>query len=92
MNKLWIRWVAAASCALAWGAASAQIRIGQTAGFSGAAAAGVKETTEGAKLYLDAVNKAGGIGNQQIELISLDDKFEPPLAADDVLYWHADAF
>jgi branched-chain amino acid transport system substrate-binding protein len=63
-------------------AAQAQIRIGQTAGFTGAVAAGVKEVSDGAKLYLDAVNKAGGVGGQQIELISLDDKFEPPLAAE----------
>jgi branched-chain amino acid transport system substrate-binding protein len=82
MDKLWIRWVAAASCALACGAASAQIRIGQTAGFTGAVSAGVKEVTDGAKLYLDAVNKAGGVAGQQIELVSLDDKFEPPLAAE----------
>jgi len=77
-----IRWVAAATCVLASATAVAQIRIGQTAGFTGAVAAGVKEVSEGAKLYLDAVNKAGGVGGQQIELISLDDKFEPPLAAE----------
>ena len=41
------------------GAASAQIVIGQTAGFTGAVAAGVKETTDGAKLYIDAVNAKG---------------------------------
>ena len=61
--------------------ATAQIVIGQTAGFSGAVAAGVKETTDGARLYLDAVNAAGGVNGQRIELISMDDKFEPPLAA-----------
>jgi branched-chain amino acid transport system substrate-binding protein len=33
--------------------AQAQILIGQTAGFSGTVAAGVKETTDGAKLYID---------------------------------------
>lgn len=60
----------------------AQIKIGQTAGFSGPVAAGVKETTDGAKLYLNSVNAAGGINGQSIELISLDDKFEPPLAAE----------
>lgn len=60
----------------------AQIRIGQTAGFSGPAAAGVKETTDGAKLYFDAVNRAGGVDGQMLELVSLDDKFEPPLAAE----------
>ena len=31
----------------------AQIRIGQTAGFTGPVGASVKETTDGAKLYID---------------------------------------
>ena len=43
------------SCVALWFAAcattaTAQIVIGQTAGFSGAVAAGVKETTDGARL------------------------------------------
>jgi branched-chain amino acid transport system substrate-binding protein len=63
-------------------AAHAQILIGQTAGFSGPVAAGVKETTEGAKLYLDAVNARGGVNGQKIDLISLDDKFDPKLAGE----------
>lgn len=67
---------------LAAGAAQAQIRVGQTAGITGPVAAGVKEITEGARLYLDAVNKAGGVAGQSIELIALDDKFEPALAAE----------
>jgi branched-chain amino acid transport system substrate-binding protein len=62
--------------------AQAQIRIGQTAGFSGPVASGVKEITDGAKLYLDAVNHNGGVNGQTLELISLDDKFEPALAAE----------
>lgn len=60
----------------------AQILIGQTAGFSGTVAAGVKETTDGALLYIDSVNAKGGVGGQLIELISLDDKFDPKLAAE----------
>jgi ABC-type branched-subunit amino acid transport system substrate-binding protein len=60
--------------------AQAQILIGQTAGFTGAVAAGVKETTDGAKLYIDNVNAKGGINGQKIELISMDDKFDPKLA------------
>lgn len=60
----------------------AQILIGQTAGFSGPVAAGVKETTEGAKLYIDTINAKGGVNGQKIELISLDDKFDPKLAAE----------
>jgi branched-chain amino acid transport system substrate-binding protein len=62
-------------------AAQAQIWIGQTAGFSGAVAAGVKETTDGAKLYFDRVNAKGGVSGQKIELISMDDKFDPQQAA-----------
>ncbi len=45
-------------------ASQAQILIGQSAGF----------------MYLDAVNAKGGIGGQKIELISMDDKFDPKLA------------
>ena len=62
--------------------AQAQILIGQTAGFTGAVAAGVKETTDGAKLYINAINAKGGVNGQKIELLSLDDKFEPKLAAE----------
>lgn len=60
----------------------AQILIGQTAGFTGAVAAGVKETHEGAKLHLDAVNAKGGVNGKTIELISLDDQFDPKLASE----------
>ncbi len=63
-------------------ATNAQILIGQTAGFTGPVGAGVKETTDGAKLYLDSINAKGGVGGQRIELISLDDKFDPKLAGE----------
>lgn len=67
---------------IGWCAASAQaqIKIGQTAGYTGIVAAGVKETADGAKLYLDMVNSRGGVHGQKIELLSLDDKFDPKLA------------
>jgi branched-chain amino acid transport system substrate-binding protein len=60
----------------------AEIAIGQTAGFTGVVAAGVKEISDGAKLYIDSVNARGGIGGQKIVLHSLDDKFDPKLAAE----------
>ena len=56
----------------------AQIRVGQTAGFSGPVAGSVKEASDGARLYFNAVNSRGGIGGQKIELVSKDDKFEDP--------------
>lgn len=60
----------------------AQILVGQTAGFTGTSAVGVKEITDGAGLYIDTVNARGGINGQKIELIQLDDKFDPKLAAE----------
>jgi len=62
------------------GVAWAQIRVGQTAGFTGAVAATVKEATEGAQIYFDAINAKGGVNGQPIQLVSLDDKFDPKLA------------
>lgn len=81
--KRFVGWLAA--CAGLWfvsQSAVAQILIGQTAGFTGPVAAGVKETTDGARLYLDAVNAKGGINGQLIELVSMDDKFDPKIAAE----------
>ncbi len=71
----------AAIVALAPALAHCQLLIGQTAGFSGTVAAGVKETTEGARLWIDSINARGGVHGQKIELISMDDKFDPKLAA-----------
>ena len=61
--------------------AHAQIVIGQTAGFTGAVADGVKEATAGAHLYIDAVNARGGVNGQAIQLVSMDDKFDPKISA-----------
>lgn len=81
--KNWQKWGALAALALSLGTAcQAQILVGQTAGFSGQVAAGVKETSDGALLYIDAINAKGGVNGQKIELISLDDKFDPKLAAE----------
>jgi branched-chain amino acid transport system substrate-binding protein len=60
----------------------AQILIGQTAGFSGQVAAGVQETANGAMLYIDAVNAKGGVHGQKIEVMQLDDKFDPKIAGE----------
>ncbi|MEK8033191.1 ABC transporter substrate-binding protein [Ideonella sp. DXS29W] len=63
------------------GLKAAPIKIGQTADFSGPIAPGVREATAGAKAVFDSVNRSGGIDGREIELISLDDKFNPELAA-----------
>jgi branched-chain amino acid transport system substrate-binding protein len=79
MNK---KWRVLASLLLGVTSLQAQILVGQTAGFTGAVAAGVKETSDGAKLYIDSINAKGGVNGQKIELLVLDDKFEPKLAAE----------
>lgn len=65
--------------ALGIGAAQSQILIGQSTGVTGAVAATVKETSVGARLCIDAVNAKGGIAAEKIELITLDDQFDPKL-------------
>jgi branched-chain amino acid transport system substrate-binding protein len=81
MNKLSL-WCAAVAMVALSHASQAQILIGQTAGFTGPVGAGVKETTDGAKLYIDTINAKGGVNGQKIELISLDDKFDPKQAGE----------
>lgn len=71
-------WLAVSIVALGQ-TAQAQILIGQTVGVTGAVAATVKEASLGAMLHIDAVNAAGGVGGQPIELITLDDKFDTQL-------------
>ena len=75
------RFLLAVLTALAPAWAFSQILIGQTAGITGTVAAGVKETTDGARLWIDHVNSQGGVHGQKIELISMDDRFDPKLAA-----------
>jgi ABC-type branched-subunit amino acid transport system substrate-binding protein len=83
-----IAWRGALACALLTGAlvsghavaepgvTDGKILIGQTAGFTGPAGEQVKEMTQGARLYLDAVNRAGGVHGRKIELVSEDDGFD----------------
>lgn len=57
--------------------AGAQIRVGMPTGLTGSVAAGVRENLTGAQLYLDAVNAKGGVNGQKIELLPVDDQFDP---------------
>jgi branched-chain amino acid transport system substrate-binding protein len=74
--------VGIAALALLVSHAHAQLLIGQTAGYTGIVAPGVQETADGARLYIDAVNAKGGVLGQQIELVTMDDKFDPKTAAE----------
>lgn len=61
-------------------AAQSQILVGQTTGVTGQIAPTVKETNLGAMLYIDMVNAQGGIRGEKIEVITLDDQFDPQRA------------
>jgi branched-chain amino acid transport system substrate-binding protein len=76
------QWLLAAALATACTGACAQIIVGQTSDFSGPTATGVKENTEGAKLWLEHVNRQGGVHGQPIKLVSLDDRFDPKRAVE----------
>lgn len=78
----WARAMAALLLAVATLPAAAQILIGQTSSFSGPVAAAVKEGSDGARLYIDFTNDRGGVNGQKIELVTMDDKFDPKLAGE----------
>ncbi|RIX45039.1 MAG: ABC transporter permease [Rhodocyclales bacterium GT-UBC] len=61
--------------------AADNIVIGQSCPLSGVSAALGREFQRGANLWFNNLNKKGGIRGQRIELISLDDGYEPERAA-----------
>jgi ABC-type branched-subunit amino acid transport system substrate-binding protein len=81
VKRFWLAKSLAMLVLAASGPAHADILIGQTADFSGPVASGVKETAAGAKLYIDRVNANGGVNGEPIRIVSMDDKFEPAIAA-----------
>lgn len=64
------------------GVSTTEIRLGQSAAFSGAVAPQVKELTAGALAHFAEVNKKGGVHGRKIVLESLDDGFDPKRAAE----------
>lgn len=62
------------------GVTDASILIGQTVGVTGTVAGPVKEMNEGAMAYFNQVNKKGGVHGRRIDMLVLDDKFDPALA------------
>jgi branched-chain amino acid transport system substrate-binding protein len=57
------------------------IVLGQSAAFSGPASELGEQFKRGALLYFDRLNARGGIGGRSIELVSLDDGYEPDRCA-----------
>jgi branched-chain amino acid transport system substrate-binding protein len=62
------------------GVSATRIVIGQSAAFSGPASELGTEMRAGALAYFDGVNKRGGVNGRRIELVSLDDGYEPDRA------------
>lgn len=58
-----------------------RILIGQTVSITGQVAGAVKELNEGARAYIEQVNRAGGVHGRRIEIVTLDDRFDPAQAA-----------
>jgi branched-chain amino acid transport system substrate-binding protein len=54
-----------------------RIVLGQSAAFSGPAAYLGTQMNRGAKIYFDALNAAGGVNGNTVELRTLDDGYEP---------------
>ena len=54
-----------------------RIVLGQSAAFTGPAAQLGIQMNRGARVLIDQVNAAGGVGGRQIELRTLDDGYEP---------------
>ena len=74
-----IKWLAGSSAALAlpaWSQGS-RIVLGQSAPFTGNAAQLGIQMNAGARIYFDALNAAGGVNGQTVELRTLDDGYEP---------------
>jgi branched-chain amino acid transport system substrate-binding protein len=74
-----IQRIVASSAALAlpaW-AQSGRLVLGQSAAFSGPAAQLGIQMNQGAKIFFEALNAAGGINGQHVELRTLDDGYEP---------------
>ncbi len=57
------------------------IVLGQSAAFSGPASELGEQFKRGALLYFDRLNARGGIGGRSVELVSVDDGYEPDRCA-----------
>ena len=59
-----------------------RIVLGQSAAFSGPAAQLGIHFNQGAKLFFDQLNAAGGVGKRMVEIRTLDDGYEPDRCAE----------
>lgn len=73
--------ITAATCQAEPGVSDAEIRIGQSAVFTGPSASLGIEMRDGIQAHLRYINQSGGVNGRQIKLTALDDGYEPARAA-----------
>ncbi|AMO23830.1 branched-chain amino acid ABC transporter substrate-binding protein [Ramlibacter solisilvae] len=64
------------------GVSKSSIVIGQSVALTGPGSALAEPFHQGAKLFFDRLNAAGGIQGRKVELVTLDDRGNPKLTAD----------
>jgi branched-chain amino acid transport system substrate-binding protein len=69
------------SAAAQEGVTATSVRLGQSLALSGPAAALGTDYQRGAMLYFDKLNAQGGINGRTIELVTMDDAYDPAKAA-----------
>lgn len=65
-----------------YGVTDTSIKLGQSAPLSGPAAELGSEMREGANAYFESINRKGGVLGRKIQLVTLDDGYEPAKAAE----------
>lgn len=73
--------LAAASRSMAQPALSRPLRIGSSMPLTGPLAAHAQLLASGARLYVDLINRRGGVNGSMVELEVMDDEFNPDKAA-----------
>jgi branched-chain amino acid transport system substrate-binding protein len=66
------------------GITDTEILIGSSVNLSGASYQRAKGTIDGAKLFFDRINKAGGVNGRKIKLNLYDDRYDPKLTFENV--------
>jgi len=74
--------LAAANARAETGVTDATVTIGQSAVFSGPVADTGNHYRSGIELYFDKVNRAGGVNGRKLQLIALDDAYDPKRTAE----------
>ncbi len=71
--------------------AHAQLKLGQSVDMSGVTSPLSKDLIRGIKAHFNAINSTGGIKGQKVELVTLDDKFDPNKTLENTKQLIADA-